>query len=1279
MPIPSGDLELVRESGSQVTLPVINYWPKEIVASGSITATPTTYPIGQVSVSWTAGTYTNIKVGQLWVIRQSGNIVSYGVVRLAISSSSVLFIDGKSRGDAGIAVAQEFAITAGQTIEVYTIKPTWSLLSRIVSGGFYKKFDVPYDGSGSNPNPVVNIGAWRQAYADTVTSRATFTFSNSRSFTWLTKTLTAYLWTLPVEAVIISGSTTSANITFTLPQGFFTVSCRVTDSGGAVQSGTRPIWVNGPDYPALSDRYAYAIGSDSQSRKRRTQSLTFYGDLDINEFLPGFPLHYAEQSWFDGQEISAGVLVDTFSGYSTDQNNMFDLPNGEKAMVTDSFSPWSWFEEIPMVSQAIVEVAAPSNWTDIVTGLGTPDFIGWYILHHHSTYLDMFDYEPLLEVNSFSLLPNPVRKLNWGLNGSTLAEYLNKVASAIGGNIGCASDGTLYLRRDPNIEETAFRDALDVRMTITINENTGIADLSENVQIPIKLLNNSGQLRLFTLCYDGTTTTAFGSIAPGFTQMQAPGSSDQDSVIVKPETNLPSNTAGWEAGGQDKTNRLSGHFLAKANKPTPEIGLALNRNMDFFDPAKMLWSRLSIPATWNPQKTAISTRILPTTVERSWEQGEDGAFYKSVKLGVEPESYGQPGETYILDKGGGSIYAPQIPPVITGAGQDDSTFGRVTPFLIAVNRNGRIGRTMNGENWLDIRGNMQGLVQDYDFNYFSDYITSGYSSGDLGAWAITADRNSGGDPIGEFRKAEIWYSPNVLAPAPVWTKLTELGGPDDIQGACRLVASSEHDGFVAATINNSHGTYILRSSDGGATWLTITAGEERTGATINIPADMALLDKRIYTSGWQISSSSYKLVIIDPYPSTTQNYAASCPQGDIPWPMVKTNTEITDVYATMIQEAVNTATSTVTRTVSGASPVTNYTGDLNSTNVTASQEMASPGSALTFVGGNGVGPTPTDPDDCIGSPHPPITHHGWQVGTHFGTPAAHVFPGYIASAPSQYKRGSPQAMDGDYAYVEFIFSGTVTIAQGEQFVYWMVTSQDWPDASACGLAGTIFSLVQRWDFFDKDGNLIQSGLAAGIGNIADPDGQSSEAYGLFNVYYRPGFTPGLETHIITATFYHTGSFFGSYPTFFYGPAIVTTAVTDLLTPKFYRVSSINSGSPTYHDITPVDNQLPANPYSLSIDSFHPHRLFAAFTTPPGIATSSINKSLDQGVTWSEIAPNTYTFGITRSGDNAIAWGDSRVWVTIDGFANYQDVFGDWAISIDEGGIFRAVKGILSDN
>ena len=163
MPIPVNALNQARFSGMQVVRPIFNYWPAETVATGTLSATPTAYPIGELSVTWSSGDYTDIEVGQLWMVRSGTNVVSYGVVRLS-PTSNTLYIDGKSRGDAGLAVSQAFAFTAGQTVTVYTIRPLWSLLSRIVDGQFFKKFDVPYTTEGSNPSPVVNIGSWRQAW-----------------------------------------------------------------------------------------------------------------------------------------------------------------------------------------------------------------------------------------------------------------------------------------------------------------------------------------------------------------------------------------------------------------------------------------------------------------------------------------------------------------------------------------------------------------------------------------------------------------------------------------------------------------------------------------------------------------------------------------------------------------------------------------------------------------------------------------------------------------------------------------------------------------------------------------------------------------------------------------------------------------------------------------------------------------------------------------------------------------------------------------------------------
>ncbi|RMG84825.1 MAG: hypothetical protein D6712_10575, partial [Chloroflexi bacterium] len=285
MPIPTTVLNKIRYSANQWSVPVINHWPVEIVVEGAVTSTPQYYPIGEVSVAWNNSDWQNIRVGQLWCIWSGSDLVSYGVVRKD-ATSSTLYIDGKSGGDSGIAQNINYSITAGQTIRVYTVMPLWGLLSRIKNGTFLKKFDIPYDGSGANPPPVLNMGKWQQHFVGD-DGTVTISFDASRSFGWLERTITGYNWVLPPSATIISGSTTSSSVTFTLPEGFHLIECTITDSAGASMTGYRPVWVNSDNYPAFSEQYAFSIGSDAQDREGRNVSLSIFGDIDYSTLLMG--------------------------------------------------------------------------------------------------------------------------------------------------------------------------------------------------------------------------------------------------------------------------------------------------------------------------------------------------------------------------------------------------------------------------------------------------------------------------------------------------------------------------------------------------------------------------------------------------------------------------------------------------------------------------------------------------------------------------------------------------------------------------------------------------------------------------------------------------------------------------------------------------------------------------------------------------------------------------------------------------------------------------------
>lgn len=818
MPIPLIDQGRMRSSVRQTINPRLNVFPPIVVATAVVSATPASYPIGQISVTPTSG-WSNIKIGQaVRIHRSTGEEITWGVVRKT-PTSNILYIDGKSRGDSGRATLISYLIQSGDLVTIYSVQPMWGLLSRIFDGAFYKKFDIPYDGSGSNPNPVVNIGQWQVKDVNENTGVATVSLSAANSFAWAGKTLSSYLWTLPVEATIVSGTLTSSSLIITLPEGFYTIRCAITDSGGASFEGMRPIWVNGAGYLPLSDSYGMEISSDRQDRQGREMSIKIYGDLPNSLWMPGFPFAFTETAKYDGQSLTSGIGVTNFVGFNTDELLSMDAYQGEKAISLNIKAPFKWLDLVPMVSQAIIETASPSSWEQVGLGLGVPDFIAWYVLKHHTTYLEQFDFYRISEAVGET---DPPRKKNWGLNGSTVSDYLKQTASIIAGNIGNASDGSCHLWRDPIVEDNTYRTALDQRMTILPQDLQGAIEIAQPFHKKV------GQVRAFALLYNGEDPVAYASIAPGYAQAQAPGKQDEESLIIKPPD------------GQSKTNQICGHLWAKANNPTPEIGTPLTRNYDIFDPAKIYWWGLDIPAEYNPRGVAYQTRMTCVSVDRGWEN-INGSWVKNVTPTFEAETFGQPGETLIMSAGEGNvadIEEPEITP------DDFSEF--FGSFAIAWTGT-TLGRTFDGETWAFIGGNMSGTFNDVIVDRHSPYALSGYATGNLGAWCATTDATH----------IYIYYSQSILTQNPSWTLQKTITTTADVDGTVKFATSATLSGNVVIAYNEDGVVRTYHTSNNGTTWTGVAVGDTFSNPdAAGFPVGIALDGDNIICSG-QDSGSYY--------------------------------------------------------------------------------------------------------------------------------------------------------------------------------------------------------------------------------------------------------------------------------------------------------------------------------------------------------------------------------------------------------------------------------------
>lgn len=862
MPISAGNQNVLINSKTHTLRRSLNRVPLEVVAIASVTETPARYPLGAVSVSWTSG-LVDVQVGMMVAIRVAvdGDYVAWGVVRKS-PTSDTLYIDGRSRGDAGFAIRNPYAITDGHYVEVYNHYPLWSLVSRIKKGRFFKKFDIPYDGSGSEPPPVVNIGAWRVVETDPDAGVAEISFDNDYSFGWFGRELTGCSWYLPPEAVVTVGTLSTFDITITLPPGFWQIKCVVTDEDGNQTTAIRPVWVNDSVlYPAYSDSHVVEIVSDNQTIDGRTMQVRVWGQH--NDVLPGTAFIYKEEAFFDDQQIDDGTMVDTFVGYVSSETPTFEWLEGQMTMVYELKSPMGRFEEIAMVSQVIRERGVANDWTKIARNYGTSDFVMWYLLHHHTTYLTQFDYHPLL-----SDVP---RKKNWAFTGANVAEYIKTLAAETAATVGCDSSGALYYRFDPLLKEVDYRDAIDQRLIITPDIITEAPEWAR------RYMPQNAQIRIYGAAYVGNKITAVASLAPGtLIGQSAGGAQDQDSLVLY-ATSVDQ--------VQDDLNRIAGHMWVKLNNPEPEITLSIYRNIDIFEPAKRLWFGLELPAIYTPRNQTISTRLLVTTVDRSWEKLDNGDYIKRITVTFETESEGQPGQTYIVGKGATGIYPPQIP--AGGGGGDNAASGAsevVTGsfrVILAWDDRGNLARTSNGVSWTNV-GDDFGTHECRDFavNWDSPYVRSGWVSGTLGGFAVTIKDNI----------LRVWQSPDILTRVVEW-EVIETPIVTGTLYTARILTLREDDQFVVCAWYTSTGVYVSRSEDGGVTWETPFAIGSTSTSLPNLDtllgADLNV-NGSLYIGGLSNTSpAEFNIFILQKESSSATVFDADYPTSDVPPSLVR--------------------------------------------------------------------------------------------------------------------------------------------------------------------------------------------------------------------------------------------------------------------------------------------------------------------------------------------------------------------------------------------------------
>lgn len=834
MPLNSTDINRIRLGGHTAEERVALVTPRVVVATARVDGTPTAYPLMQIPVTDTSEGWTDFDDGMLVLIGSTpgGHDITVGVTQTG-TTSSILQIDEKSFGDGGISRESYQPIVDGDYVTVLKFWPVWSRLSRIRNAQQFKMGNIPYAGQNSNYPPVVNIGAWQWHEINPLTGTAVFTLDampepeadeiDRRSFAYGGKTLDAFLWGIDGLTLLDGYALTDSQIEVEASPGWYVITCTGTDSKGAQGLARSYVWVTDPaggQHTPFSRSRQVVISSDKSERERkgREQVVTIYGDT--TDLFPGAGWLYVRRLRYAGQRLSVDVMNESFCGYIVDRQ--IEHSRSSKGTRITVQSPLRMWDALGTPPQLIKEARAPKDWQQIAPAFSNVGAITDHVLRWHIP--------AILQNHDFVLPPGyeVYRKFSFELSATSIGGQLALLEVLAMGNIGSLDDGTTLFSLHPCFMQAEQRNALPVLWTWTGADFTGALTITRRDRSVVRWAV------VYAITHNGAEPLPFAARAPGGAAAQGVAEPSIP-ITIAPAVASPAS----DSTGQMRVREISGHLFARDNRGILEITLTANRLLDIAQVADLTrWHRLSV----THMGETYDLRMLPVAVNRQWSGRRE-----TLSITFQPEWSGLPGEVLPLERGGAgftfnfnldwilnlrNVYRPRAP-------QFDLPDNRFATGL-AINRAGLLGRTQtlldDAVRWLRVNGLFFGRARDLAFDPASEYLTSSYTTGATGVWLITEDGANG----------HIYYIDDIRAAEPEATLVHSVSAVNS-NIWFRIFTAPSVAGYIVAGWKDSDRSYVVRSTDDGETWGTISeVGDLSTGeGHPDTPLGMAVSDNRV--------------------------------------------------------------------------------------------------------------------------------------------------------------------------------------------------------------------------------------------------------------------------------------------------------------------------------------------------------------------------------------------------------------------------------------------------
>ncbi len=537
--------------------------------------------------------------------------------------------------------------------------------------------------------------------------------------------------------------------------------------------------------------------------RQEGQEITFrvYEDIPAEQFRYGTLVMYWEQEFYGSGEAGnlygpAGREHMRFVGWIGEEPVRIEATDtGMRAHVElHCVDVAGRLAQLPVFPMGLLRANAPSNFDEMADL--NPDRYAWFILHWHSTALELadFSWSGYLDTYAVPLLET---------QGDSLYSQADYMAQAMACRLTCDSRGRLAIRPDPQLRAIADR-------TTTVLQGIGAGDWME---IQYTETRSSRYHWLWAAAIVASTNQATDIESVVGVYCRAPGSvPGQGLQMVRRSEQVVIDQA--------ELNTREGMRYAIRMNPDQTLFevLIAHGNDGGIEPALMQWVQLTIPAAYAAQRGLAFTdaRCLPYEVVFEYNHA---ARAKTARLRLEREASGPPAITYIPEQVSIPTYDEDW---YSGDWQLDKPFPYLLPGelnqMAAIDSNGYLYVTVNFQatrpTWTRTNLSMDGM-SDTSCQWVVDAFSPGYLNG-VGAvngWMVTNDAI--------YRVEDLFGSPSATKQY----DFTANGRDNSAANARRMIdASFAEEGFVvvATHYNAEGGTYITRTTD-GTNWSAETA------------------------------------------------------------------------------------------------------------------------------------------------------------------------------------------------------------------------------------------------------------------------------------------------------------------------------------------------------------------------------------------------------------------------------------------------------------------------